>query len=211
MTTKDPEHKKGPFAPTKMPLPSDARATRELLKYVPQFSLAERGRRWDRLRKKMITAGLDALVFLGNDIYWGMGMANLRYVLQVDSQIGADAIFPLEGQPVVWNAVPHMNRPTSMYLSLQEWVSDFRIRGGVKAVADELRTRGMEGSKLGLVGFSSTIQTTPTILHADVVALERLLPHATFIDASWVLEEIDRKSTRLNSSHIQKSRMPSSA
>jgi Xaa-Pro aminopeptidase len=138
----------------------------------------------------MIAAGLDALVFLGNDIYWGMGMANLRYVLQVDSQIGADAIFPLEGQPVVWNAVPHMNRPTSMYLSLQEWVSDFRIRGGVKAVADELRTRGMDGSKLGLVGFSSTIQTTPTVLHADVVALERLLPHATFIDASWVLEEM---------------------
>ena len=54
-------------------------------------------------------------------------------------------------------------------------MSDFRIRGGMKAVADELRTRGMDDSKLGLVGFSSTIQTTPTILHGDVVALERLL------------------------------------
>ena len=29
-------------------------------------------------------------------------------------------------------------------------------------------------------------------------------------EASWILEG-DRKSTRLNSSHIQKSRMPSSA
>ena len=48
----------------------------------------------------------------------------------------------------------------------------------------------MDGSKLGLVGFSSTIQTAPTILHADVVALERLLPQATFIDASWILEEM---------------------
>jgi len=128
---------KAPFPPTKAPLPKDARATRELLKHVPQLSLAERDRRWDRIRKKMVMAGLDALVFLGNDIYWGMGMANLRYVLQVDSQIGADAIFPLVGDPVVWNAVPHMNRPTSMYLSLQEWVADFRNRGGIPAVADE--------------------------------------------------------------------------
>ena len=178
------------FPPTRVPLPGDARATRELLKYVPQLSLAERDRRWDRIRKKMVMAGLDALVFLGNDIYWGMGMANLRYVLQVDSQIGADAIFPLVGDPVVWNAVPHMNRPTSMYLSLQEWIADFRNRGGIPAVADELRARGLERSKLGLVGFSSTIQTTPTILHADVVALGKLLPQATFIDASWMLEEM---------------------
>ena len=181
---------KAPFPPTQVPLPTDARATRELLKYVPQLSLAERDRRWDRIRKKMVMAGLDALAFLGTDIYWGMGMANLRYVLQVDSQIGADAIFPLVGEPVVWNAVAHMNRPTSMYLSLQEWVSDFRTRAGMPAVADELRVRGLDRSRLGLVGFSSTIQTTPTLLHADVVALEKLLPHATFVDVSWMLEEM---------------------
>ena len=181
---------KGPFLPTKVPISPEARATRELLKYVPQFSIAERDRRWERLRKKMIMSGLDALVFLGNDIFWGMGMANLRYVFQVDSQIGADALFPLAGEPVVWNCVPHMNRPTSMYLSVQEWVKDLRTRGGMPGIAEELKARGMERSKLGLVGFSSTIQTTPTILHADVVALERLLPNAVFIDASPFLEEM---------------------
>src|SRR5262249_7767477 len=181
---------KGPFLPTKVPIASDARATRELLKYVPQLSIAERDRRWERLRKKMIMAGLDALVFLGNDIFWGMGMANMRYVFQVDSQIGADALFPLVGEPAVWNCVPHMNRPRSMYRSGQGWGSDLRTRGGMPAVADELKTRGMERGKLGLVGFSSTIQTTPTLLHADVVALEKLLPNATFIDASPFLQEM---------------------
>src|SRR5438477_343152 len=104
---------KGPFLPTKVPLSADAHATRELLKYVPQLSIAERYRRWDRLRKKMIMSGLDARIFLGNDIFWGMGMANMRYVLQIDSQIGADAVFPLAGEPVVWNCVPHMKRPGS--------------------------------------------------------------------------------------------------
>src|ERR1700691_3167553 len=131
-----------PFPPTSQPIPEAARATRRLFAYVPQVSLEERDRRWDRLRKKMLMNGIDALLLLGNDIYWGMGMANLRYVLQVDSQIGAYAIFPLVGDPVVWNCVPHMNRPTSMYLSVQEWVSDFRTRGGMEPVANELKARG---------------------------------------------------------------------
>lgn len=179
-----------PFKPTKVPIPRDARPTRELMKYTPQLSLKERDRRWDRIRKKMLMAGTDALIFLGNDIYWGMGMANMRYVLQVDAQIGADAIFPLEGEPVVWHSLPHMNRPTSMYLSIQDWISDFRNRGGVPAIAAELRARALDRSRLGLIGFSSTIQTTPTLLHADVVDLQKELPQANFVDLSWMLEEM---------------------
>ncbi|ABE30327.1 metallopeptidase M24 family protein [Paraburkholderia xenovorans LB400] len=167
----------------------EARAV-DLTAFVPQLSLEERDRRWDRARKKMLMAGLDALVFLGNDIYWGMGMANMRYMLQVDSQIGADALFPLVGDPVVWNAVAHMNRPTNMYLSVQKWIRDFRTRGGMTVVADELRQRGLGGARIGLVGFSSTIQTTPTLLHEDVLALKRLLPNAEFQDASALLQEM---------------------
>ena len=181
---------KAPFPPTARPLPENARPTRVPSKHVPQMSLKERDRRWDRARKRMAMAGLDALVFLGNDIYWGMGMANMRYMLQVDTHLGAEGIFPLTGQPVAWTGVPHMNRPTNMYHSLNEWMSDFRTRGGVAAVADELKARGLERSRLGLVGFSSTIQITPTLLHQDVLNLEKLLPEARFVDASWMLEEM---------------------
>jgi Xaa-Pro aminopeptidase len=178
------------FPQTKRPLPADARATRQLLQYVPQLSIAERDRRWDRTRKRMLMAGIDCLLLLGNDIYWGMGMANLRYLLQVDSQIGADAIFPLADAPVVWNSVAHMNRPTNMYLSLQEWISDIRVRGSLRLIVDELTERGLERGRIGLVGFSSTIQTTSTLLHEDVVELKRLLPHADIIDASSILQEM---------------------
>jgi Xaa-Pro aminopeptidase len=83
-----------------------------------------------------------------------------------------------------------MNRPTNMYHSLNTWMTDFRTRGGVAAVADELKARGLERSKLGLVGFSSTIQITPTLLHQDVLNLQKLLPEAQFVDASWILEEM---------------------
>ncbi len=180
---------RNPPFPQSRPLPAGATAA-PLFDFMPQMSLEERDRRWDKVRKKMLMAGLDGLVFLGNDIYWGMGMANLRYMFQVDSQIGADALFLLNGEPVVWNAVAHMNRPTNMYLSIQKWVRDFRSRGGMAVIADELRERKLASSKIGLIGFSSTIQTSSSLLHDDVVALKKLLPDAQFTDASWLLQEM---------------------
>ena len=179
-----------PFPDTAQSLSVHARATRVPMQYVPQFTLAERDRRWDRARKAMLMAGLDGLVFFGNDIYWGMGMANMRYMLQVDTHLGAEAIFPLSGDPVVWNGVPHMNRPTNPYLSLNTWLTDFRTRGGVAVIADELRARGLDRSKLGLIGFSSTIQVVPTLLYQDVLNIKKALPDADFVDASHLLQHM---------------------
>ena len=179
-----------PFPDTAQSLSVNARATRVPMQYVPQFTLAERDRRWDRARKAMLMAGLDGLVFFGNDIYWGMGMANMRYMLQVDTHLGAEAIFPLSGDPVVWNGVPHMNRPTNPYLSLNTWLTDFRTRGGVAVIADELRARGLDRSKLGLIGFSSTIQVVPTLLYQDVLNIKKALPDADFVDASHLLQHM---------------------
>jgi Xaa-Pro aminopeptidase len=174
------------FKPTKVALPPDRRPTRELLKYTPQLSLKERDRRWDRLRKYMRIAGFDAMVFLGNDLYWGMGMANIRYMFQVDSNIGADALFPLIGAPVIWNSVQHMNRPTSAYLSIQEWVDDFRDRGGPKAIASEIRKQGLDRSRIGLIGFNGAIQLT-SFLQSDVEMLRSELPQANLSDATPIL------------------------
>ena len=185
-----PSRSDGAFMPAARAIPDSAAPTRALLGFVPQLSLTERDRRWDRLRKKMIMAGLDALVFLGTDIYWGNGMANLRYVFQVDSQIAADGLFPLEGEPVVWNGPPHMNRPTSMYLSLQEWITDIRARAGMAGIAAELRARGMQSSRIGLVGFSHTLQTTTTFLHEDRQLLDRLLPDVAWVDATPMVQEL---------------------
>lgn len=178
------------FPPTRKEIPPTAEATRELLKYIPQLPLEERDRRWDRLRKKMVMAGVEALVFLGNDIYWGMGMSNIRYVFQVGSNIGGDGLFCLDGEPVVWNTLPHMNRPTSHYLSIQEWITDIRDRGGVPSIAAELRARGLDSSRVGLVSFANSVQTTPTLLHQNVVDLERALPNVTWVDANHLLQEM---------------------
>ena len=83
-------------------------------------------------------------------------------------------------------------------------------------------------TSFGLAGFGSTVIAMPLLAHffalKFAVPLLMLLDIAAFLlfgarvreriqyrEIGWLVPFIDRKSTRLNSSHIQKSRMPSSA
>ncbi|MDQ2738571.1 MAG: class II aldolase/adducin family protein, partial [Actinomycetota bacterium] len=179
-----------PFPPTRVPLPADARATNELFKYQPHLSLAERDRRRDRLRKRMLADSIDALVFVGNDIYWGQGMSNIRYIFGFDSNSGGYGLFPLEGDSTVWYALPHMNRPTSIAMSVQDWTDDIRDSGGIPAIAAELRARGLDTAKIGLVSYGSTTLTDGTLLHAEHVAIHRHLPSATLVPATSMLQDM---------------------
>ena len=180
--------KNPPYPPHQ--LPAGAKPTRELLKYVPQLSLAERNRRWDGIRKKMMLANIDVLLILANDAFWDMGLINLRYITQIGSKMGAHALFFIDRDPIIWNSLPHMNRPTSLALSTQEWVSDIRPYGGVAEVAAAVRELGLDRGSVGMVSFSSTIVTTPTLFHGDAINYQKELPHCRFIEANWVLEQM---------------------
>ena len=180
--------KNPPYPPHK--LPEGAKPTRELLKYIPQLSIAERNRRWDGIRKKMVLAKIDVLLILANDAFWDMGAVNLRYITHVGSKMGAHALFFIDREPIVWNALPHMNRPVSLALSIQEWVTDVRPYGGASEVAAAVREAGLDRGRIGLVSFGSTIMTTPTLLHGDVLQYQKELPDAQFSDANWVLEQM---------------------
>ena len=180
--------KNPPYPPHQ--LPAGAKPTRELLKHVPQLSLAERNRRWDGIRKKMMLANIDVLLILANDAFWDMGLINLRYITQIGSKMGAHALFFVDRDPIIWNSLPHMNRPTSLALSTQEWVSDIRPYGGVAEVAAAVRESGLDRGCVGMVSFSSTIVTTPTLFHGDAVNYQKELPHCRFIEANWVLEQM---------------------
>ena len=180
--------KNPPFPPH--PLPEGAKATKEPLRYLPQLTLKERDRRWDGIRKKMLLANIDALLFLGNDAFFDMGLVNLRYVMQVGPKTGAHALFFIDRDPIVWHSRPHTNRPTNMHLSTQEWVQDFRIHGGVPEVAAAIREAGLAKERIGLVAFGSAIMTTATFLHGDVLNYKKELPGFDFVDANWVIEQM---------------------
>ena len=177
-----------PFPPHAVP--KGARPTQVPMAFMPQLPLSERDRRWDGLRKRMLMANVDALLFLGNDIYWDMGNANIRYVANAAFKMGTHLTFFIDQDPVVWNFVAHMNRPYNFLLSVQDWVKDVRTARGLAEIAADLRDRGLGRGRIGIVGFNSTIQTTTTLLDGDMKTLRRELPEAEFTDMSWVLQQM---------------------
>jgi Xaa-Pro aminopeptidase len=158
--------------------------------HYPRLSLAERDRRWDGLRKRMILAGVDCLVMLGTDMYWDMGLANLRYVTGIGAKMGSAALFFIDDDPVVYNAVPHMSRPFHAQQTLQDWVTDIRILRGPAELAAELRDRGYDKSTLGIVGFSSGILPASVFVDSQLHALRSRLPEARLLDFGHVIQEM---------------------
>lgn len=171
-------------------LPPGARPNVVPPEHYPRLSLAERDRRWDGLRKRMIFGGVDCLVLLAADIYWDMGLANLRYVTGVGAKMGSTGLFFLDQDPVVYNAVPHMSRPFHAQQTLQEWVSDIRIFRGPAEIAAELRDRGLDTSRIGIVGFSSGILPSSIFIDAELQALRAALPEAKLVDFGYALQEM---------------------
>ncbi|MBP49911.1 MAG: hydrolase [Acidiferrobacteraceae bacterium] len=171
-------------------IPEGAKPTKEILDHRPRFSLAEKDRRWDGIRKKMKMANLDALVLLGNDTFFDMGLVNVRYLTHIGSKVGTNALFFLDEDPIVWNALPHQQRPTNIHHHTQDWTTDIRPFLGLNDMISELRSHGIENGRVGLIGFSSSIVTTPTLLHKDVVTLEEALPNLEFVPAGSMMEEM---------------------
>jgi Xaa-Pro aminopeptidase len=177
-----------PFPPH--PVPRGAKPSKVPGDHHPHLSLAERDRRWDALRKDMLMANLDVLVLLGNDIYWDMGIANIRYLTGVGAKMGSNALFFIDDEPVLYNAVAHMSQPFHFQEALHGWVDDIRIGHGIPELAAELKDRGLDRARIGLVGFSSTIQTTSTILSGDEAALKSLLPGAHLVDFGYAFQKL---------------------
>jgi Xaa-Pro aminopeptidase len=82
-------------------------------------------------------------------------------------------------------------------------VTDIRISRGLREVAAELRDRGHARSRIGLVTFSSTIQTTPTMLAGDAAALEQALPEATLVDFNAPLQEMRMVKSKHEIAHMR--------
>lgn len=160
-----------------------------MMDYLPHLSLAERDRRWDQIRKKMLLNGFDCLLLWGNDAFYDMGMVNFRYLTHVGSKLGGLAIFPVEGEPVVFCNPPHMNIPVSAYRHTQEWVSDIRANVGVPAVAETLREMGYEKARIGVVSFGSVL-AGHTLPYAGHTRMMGLLPQAEFVEATPLLDEM---------------------
>jgi Xaa-Pro aminopeptidase len=156
-----------------------------------RFSLQERDRRWSALRQLMRRDGLAAIVMPqnpGNSTDW---QADARYISHCGG--GADAsiaaVFPLEGDVTVV-ATSAAERWGS---SIQEWVSDVREanRRYGRVLAERLLELGITNERIGITGFGGgTRSPEGTIMQGTYQAIATAVPHATFVEASDVLQEV---------------------
>jgi Xaa-Pro aminopeptidase len=146
--------------------------TRDWFDNTPQLPLRERDRRWSAIRKAMADQGIDALLLIGNDLSFGLGMINIRYFSQVASRHGGFMIFPSEGEPTVYVGPPHMNMPMNPYAHAQDWVPDVQTNRGLDHTLAELRRKVSPLRRLGLVFGANRFQpdNIPHTVHAKILA-----------------------------------------
>ena len=148
----------------------------------PVLSLAERDRRWARVRQLMRERSLDALLVAGF-------RAREMYETYISDDYNEGCVvFPLEGEPVVitWAHLRVMRARWSAERGSKLWVDDYRVATSGTAVAEVLREKNLAESSLGVVGLSSQ---APTEIYGAIPAnfwaeLTAALPKARWQDIS---------------------------
>ncbi|MGE5485782.1 MAG: M24 family metallopeptidase [Ignavibacteriales bacterium] len=136
----------------------DIIATKELYNNLPQMPIRERDRRWKATRDWMTQEGIDCLLVIGNDLTFGLGMANFRYLSNCAPRHGGFLVFPLKGEPVIFSEPYHMTRPIHPCLLAHDWVKEVHDNRGIENVLDNILERISPLKKVGLVSGANTVQ-----------------------------------------------------
>jgi Xaa-Pro dipeptidase len=150
------------------------------------FSLAERDRRYAKVRQMMSERGFDALVIPCNTGHNEAYQADVRYLTQIGGFANEAALFfPHKDAPTCW--VRADSQPAEWWLAMQDWVSD--VRGSNCAWSDNfvasIREHGLEKRSIGVVGIGGTPRSPDgLILHGTLSPIQREFPQARIADAT---------------------------
>jgi Xaa-Pro aminopeptidase len=146
----------------------------------PQFTLAERDRRYAGLRALMEKQGFEAIV-VGSF----QGRERLESYL-IDDFLDAVVVLPAKSEPVLLafggSRISRIHE--SERRGFPPWVRDVRLSAGGARVAEVLKERGLARGSIGLVGFGPTAPgemegLLPLGFHSNLV---KALPDATIGD-----------------------------
>lgn len=158
---------------------------------VPRYTVAERDRRWQRLREAMNREGLDGIILPYNTGHWGQFQADAQYVTHMggnDSEICA--LFPAKGEVTAWvrsaGYIP-------FWLAAQKWVTDIRNSRGIwgPGIVERIRELGLEQGRIGVVGLDNLIRAPEgTIPFAMMEHIRSACPEAEFVSATVLLQTV---------------------
>ncbi len=159
---------------------------------IPKFTLAERDRRWAKVRTRMADAGIDAIFVPPHTGLFDTQQANTRYLTGLGGNHWTVAtVFPLEGEVT---ALPSGDVHPQICLQRQDWVTDLRPVSGawnfIQMAIDRIKEiRGLK--RLGVSGLGGgTRFPEGTVAHGTILMLHEQLPGVELVNVTPMMNEI---------------------
>jgi Xaa-Pro aminopeptidase len=141
---------------------------------LPSLSLAERDRRYARLRADLRERGVDCAIVVGSNLFYlSNGLSGERV-----------GLFPTADEPllVVVNSRHLADVPASVLLESQDWVSEVRAASDLSPVIDRIRELRLDKGTLGLANKDMPL--------GGYQQLQRALPDAKLVDVSDIFANV---------------------
>jgi Xaa-Pro aminopeptidase len=156
----------------------------------PTFSMAERERRWARVRQLMHRDGIDCIVGLNSTGTHNRNQADVRYLTQLGNNCEEIGVcFPLSGQVTAITV-------RGGYWPSGDWLGETRPsrRSWAGAIIECLKEAGMEHATIGVCGLTTGIysvvrQPDGYAGYTAVSKMKEALPEARFVSATDVMGE----------------------
>lgn len=153
---------------------------------LPRLSLAERDRRWERIREAMDERGVDCLVTAPTTAKWGDYQGDTRYLSHVgDGNCEAMVVFPKKGDVTVY--VRGAGPDVEWELKAQNWIRDVRGTGRMwgHAAAQRIKELGLERATMGICGLAGVCRAPEGVIPYNTMKnLMDDLPGARFMNAT---------------------------
>jgi Xaa-Pro aminopeptidase len=155
-----------------------------------QVSLAERDRRWTRIRDEMAKRGVDCLLLNGNSGRWNEMNANIRYVAGYADPLSGTcyALFPAAGPG---SLITQMTGKRSLYtLSWFEDLGVGKTADLANVVEERLTDLGMTKGTLGLVGIIFRARENIGLPWNLLEEIRQRLPNLKIVDVTDLFFEL---------------------
>ncbi len=157
---------------------------------LPKFSLAERQRRWQRVRQRMAQAKLDAIIGFPNQSHWDQFQADIRYLTHIGGhQTEVAVVFPQSGAPT---AFVRGGNEVEWWNIAQDWVQDIRPsrREWSPPLIARMKELQLDSGRIGVSGLSGLLRAPEgTVVAGMLERVRQAFPKAQFENATEILQD----------------------
>ena len=157
---------------------------------LAKFSLAERERRWGRVRQLMAQEKLAAIIGFPNQSHWDQFQADIRYLTHIGGyQTEVAVVFPQSGEPT---AFVRGGNEIEWWSIAQDWLKDIRAsrREWSPPLIARMKELHLDNARIGVSGLSGLLRAPEGTVVAGILdKVRQAFPKAQFENATEILQD----------------------